>query len=203
MPFLKGLTDRELAEAFGEKERAVCLTLPPGLASVLRALPGLENYDESKHCLQCVKTGTGTKDAPRAVSFKLRRTSRGSGLRPTSYDEESETSINLLTAKHVDDISMAGTEDTIDKYVRCVEDTSGKCKLNKHTYTNCAARYTKDDDGNVTLDQYAHIKLLRPIQHPELTGADADAQATNMVADMFVNLRGALAYALITQIWLM
>eukprot|EP00959_Pyramimonas_sp_CCMP1952_P149564 3129521-Pyramimonas_sp.AAC.1 len=77
---------------------------------------------------------------------------------------------------------MAGTEDTIDKYVTCVEDTFGKCKL-KHTYTNCAVIYTKDEDGNATLDQYEYIKQLRPIQHPGLTGADADAQATKMVAD--------------------
>eukprot|EP00959_Pyramimonas_sp_CCMP1952_P006757 141316-Pyramimonas_sp.AAC.1 len=65
MAFLKGLAYQELAEATGEKERVVCFTLPPGSATVLRALPGSENYDESKHCLQFLKPGTGTKDAPR------------------------------------------------------------------------------------------------------------------------------------------
>eukprot|EP00959_Pyramimonas_sp_CCMP1952_P222810 4658018-Pyramimonas_sp.AAC.1 len=60
-----------------------------------------------------------------------------------------------------------------------------------------------DEDGNVTLDQDEYMKQLHPIQHAELTGADADAQATKMVADMFVSLRGALACALFTQIWLM
>eukprot|EP00959_Pyramimonas_sp_CCMP1952_P331528 6942480-Pyramimonas_sp.AAC.1 len=94
---------------------------------------------------------------------------------------------------------MAITEDTIAKSVKCVEDAFGECNLSKHTCTNCAVRYTKDEDGNVTLDQDEYIKQLRPIQHPELTGADADAQATKMVAYMFVSLRGALAYALITQ----
>eukprot|EP00959_Pyramimonas_sp_CCMP1952_P224486 4694001-Pyramimonas_sp.AAC.1 len=67
----------------------------------------------------------------------------------------------------------------------------GKCKLNKHTYTNCVARHAKDGGGNVTSDQDEHIKQLRPIQHPELTVADADAKASNMVADMFFSLRGA------------
>eukprot|EP00959_Pyramimonas_sp_CCMP1952_P379506 7949618-Pyramimonas_sp.AAC.1 len=75
---------------------------------------------------------------------------------------------------------MAGTEDTIDKHVKCVEDTFGECKLNKHTCTNCAVRYTKDEDGNATLDQDEYIKQFRPIQRPELTGADTDAQATKM-----------------------
>eukprot|EP00959_Pyramimonas_sp_CCMP1952_P430898 9024416-Pyramimonas_sp.AAC.1 len=47
------------------------------------------------------------------------------------------------------------------------------------------------------------IPLLRPMQPPELTGAGAVAQATDMVADMFVSLRGALACALIALAWLM
>eukprot|EP00959_Pyramimonas_sp_CCMP1952_P262359 5485919-Pyramimonas_sp.AAC.1 len=115
MAFLKKLlTYQELAEATGEKERVACFTLPPGSATVPRTLPGFEHCDESKHCLQCLKPGTGTKDAPRAFSLKLRRTTRGFGFRPTSYDEELDTSSNLLTAKHVDDINEAGTGDTID-----------------------------------------------------------------------------------------
>ena len=63
-------------------------------------------------------------------------------------------------------------------------------------------RYTKDSGGNVTIDQYEYIKQPRPIQHHELTGAEAETKATKLVADMFVSLRGALAYALNTQIWL-
>eukprot|EP00959_Pyramimonas_sp_CCMP1952_P169637 3543663-Pyramimonas_sp.AAC.1 len=80
-----------------------------------------------------------------------------------------------------------------------VEDTFGQCRLNKHTCTNCAVVYTEDEGGNATLSRDEYIKQSCPIQHPELTGADADAQATKVVADMFVSLRGALAYALITQ----
>ena len=69
--FLKGFTHAELAAATGERERLVCFTLPPGSAQILRQVKGFENYDESKHCLQCIKPGTGTKDAPRAFSLKL------------------------------------------------------------------------------------------------------------------------------------
>ena len=76
-----------------------------------------------------------------------------------------------------------------------VEKVFGKCKLHKHTYTNCAVRYSKDEHGNVLMDQDEYIKQLRPIQHPDLSGANAEAKATKPVADMFVSLRGALAYA--------
>ena len=58
---------------------------------------------------------------------------------------------------------MTGMEEHIDTYIKCVEDTFGKCKLNKHTYPNCAVRYTKDSNGNVALDQDDYIKQLRPI----------------------------------------
>eukprot|EP00959_Pyramimonas_sp_CCMP1952_P285728 5974307-Pyramimonas_sp.AAC.1 len=80
-------------------DRVVCFTLPPGSATALRTPPGLERYDESKHCLQCLKPGAGTQDAPRAFSVKLSRNTRDFGLRPASYDEEFETSNDLLTAE--------------------------------------------------------------------------------------------------------
>eukprot|EP00959_Pyramimonas_sp_CCMP1952_P116530 2435467-Pyramimonas_sp.AAC.2 len=69
MAFLSGLTDQELAEATGEQERVARFTLPPGAAAALRTLPGFE-----RHCLQCPKPGTGTADAPRAFSRKLKKT---------------------------------------------------------------------------------------------------------------------------------
>ena len=114
--FLKGFTYKELAEATGERERVVCFKLPPGSATFLRKFPGFEDFDETIHCLQCIKPGTGTKDAPRAFSLKLRKTTQQIGLKSTSYDPEFEIKKDLLTAKHVDDINMAGTEAAIDNY---------------------------------------------------------------------------------------
>eukprot|EP00959_Pyramimonas_sp_CCMP1952_P190336 3981132-Pyramimonas_sp.AAC.1 len=141
MAFLKGLTYRERAEATG---RVACFTLLPGSATALRTLPGFERYDESKHCLQCLKPGTGAEDAPRASPSKPGRTTRGFGRRPTSYDEGFETSSNLLAAKHVDD-----------------------------TWPALRTPWTSVPSAQNT-------PLLRPIQHPELTGADAGAQASKM-----------------------
>eukprot|EP00959_Pyramimonas_sp_CCMP1952_P233779 4885480-Pyramimonas_sp.AAC.1 len=60
-----------------------------------------------------------------------------------------------------------------------------------------------DEDDNDTFDHGESIKQLHPIQLPELTVADAGAQASKIVADMFVSLRGASAYALITHVSLM
>ena len=134
--------------------------------------------------------------------MKLRHTTQHIGLQPTSFDPEFEVKENLRSAKHVDDIQMAGRENTIDSYVKLVESVFGPCKVHKHTYTNCGVRYTKLDSGDVVMDQDEYIKTLRPIVSPELTGAAPDAEATKTVADQFVSLRGALAYTTLTQVWI-
>ncbi len=53
------------------------------------------------------------------------------------------------------------------------------------------------------MDQDEYIKTMRPIVSPELTGAPAEQEATKLVADQFVSLRGALAYTILTQAWIM
>jgi len=169
--FLKGFTYKELAEATGEKERIVCFRLPPGSASLLRKFPGFETYDETIHCLQCIKPGTGTKDAPRAFSLKLRQATQSLriGLMPTAFDPEFEFKKDLMTAKHVDDVNMAGTEKEIDRHHSEVEKVFGSCKMNKHVFTNCGVRYAM----HVIMDQDVYIATMRPVAHSELTGAAA------------------------------
>ena len=89
--FLKGFTYKELADATGDPERTVHFKLPPVSADVLRKIKGFEHFDESIHCLRSIKPGTGTKDAPRAFSLKLKRTTSKMGLKSTSFDPEFET----------------------------------------------------------------------------------------------------------------
>ena len=201
--FLKGFTYAELAEATGEKERMVCFTLPPGSAAILRRFKGFEDFDETIHCLQCVKPGTGTKDAPRAFNLKLQRIIGSIGLYPTSFDQQFFIKDDLLTANHVDDVNMAGTEAKIDEYALWIEQEFDKCKLSKRQYTNCGVQSTLLDNHDVTQDQDAYIDTLRPIVSNELTGAPAERDATKVVSDMFVSLRGALAYTAMTQVWIM
>ena len=72
-----------------------------------------------------------------------------------------------------------------------------------HTYMRaCIPTYTHMDNGDVILDQDSYNATLRPIMIPELTGAPPEHEATKNVADMFVSLRGALAYATLTQAWI-
>ena len=138
----------------------------------------------------------------RTFSLKLKQTTTNIGLKPTSFDHEFEIKDNLRTAKHVDDINMTGQDDQINDYVRQVEKVFGQCKVNRHTFTNCGVRHTKNASGDVILDQDEYIKQLRPIVSTELTGAPATAPATHNVTNQFVSLRGALAYTILTQAWI-
>ena len=120
----------------------------------------------------------------------------------TSYDPEFEIRKDLLTCKHVDDITMGGKDQSIDQYTKEVEKIFGKCKMNKRQFTNCGVRYTMLDNHDIALDQDEYISTLRPIVSSELTGAPADKDATKNVTDLFVSLRGALAYTTLTQAWI-
>eukprot|EP00959_Pyramimonas_sp_CCMP1952_P157292 3289205-Pyramimonas_sp.AAC.1 len=115
MAFLKGHTSQGLAEATGERGRAARFSLQPGSAPVLGSAPGFARCDVSRHSSQRLKPGTGARDAPQAVSLKLRGTTGGFGIKPASCDEEFEASSNLLPAKQVDNVDMPGTEGAVDK----------------------------------------------------------------------------------------
>ena len=117
--FLQAATYDELTQITGEEPREVCFTLPRGMAKMLAKIKGFEHYDEKIHCLQCIKPGTGSKDAPRAFSIKLASVTRNQtiGLKPTTYDHELEVKhkyrngkpqLVLMIAKHVDDIKVTG-----------------------------------------------------------------------------------------------
>ena len=58
------------------------------------------------------------------------------------------------------------------------------------------------DNHDVELEQDEYIKTLNPIFSSELTGAAGEKEATKLVADLFVSLRGALAYTTLTQAWI-
>ena len=124
------------------------------------------------------------------------------GMRSLSYDPECEIKKDLVSAKHVDDVNLTGKNKEIDHYTYEVEKVFDKCKLNKNEYTNCGVRNIKHPNGDVTLDQDEYIKTLRPIVSSELTGNAAEAAATKYIADLFVSLRGALAYTILTQAWI-
>ena len=59
-----------------------------------------------------------------------------------------------------------------------------------------------NSNHDVVCDQDEYSKTLRPIVHPGLTGQTVEKEATKTVTDLFVSLRGAIAYTLLTQAWI-
>ena len=52
------------------------------------------------------------------------------------------------------------------------------------------------------MDQDEYIKDLRPITHPDLTGRKAHEDCTYELQSLFWSLLGAVAYTLLTQVWI-
>ena len=71
--FLQGVTYEELSQLTGEALREVNFYLPQSNIPILRAIPGYENFNPVQEVLHCDKPGTGSVDAPRAFSLKLKQ----------------------------------------------------------------------------------------------------------------------------------
>ncbi|CAE7210155.1 unnamed protein product [Symbiodinium sp. CCMP2456] len=175
--FLQGMTYKEIHDLTGEAEREVHFTLPPEAAVHLRKLEGYHDFDERREVLKCVKPGTGCKDAPRAFSLKLAKCTRSPKvqLKPSMFDSELELKhidgeLVLLVAKHVDDLKVAGEPHEVDNLIQQLQVEFGKLLL----------------DGSVQLDQNEYIDAMKPIRHPELTGAVAYALLSQSWASVFV-----------------
>ena len=91
--------------------------------SALRTLPGIADFDMFREVFHCDKPGTGLKDAPQALSLKLKSITRQKcGLRGTSFDSELEClhrngDLVLHVAIHVDDLKFAGAPDVIAWFI--------------------------------------------------------------------------------------
>ena len=172
-------------------------------------LPGFEEYDERKHVLQCVKPGTGCKDAPRAFSLKLAKVTRHVeiGLQPLSSDPECEVKhrngkLVLMIAKHVDDIKITGEEAEVQRLIAAIEHVFGKMDRNDTDLTCVGIHHVRSRDGTITVDQNEYITAMKPIVHPDLIGKPADEPCTETITRLYWCLLGAVAYTLLTQHWI-
>ena len=73
-----------------------------------------------------LEPGTDTEYASkRLLPIQPRATVRNTGIKGTSCGDEFTMGPNMVTAKHVDDTQMMDTNDGVDRYVKCVDTTSG------------------------------------------------------------------------------
>ena len=118
------------------------------------------------------------------------------GTKPTIYDREFELKHdkngNLIVAnvKHVDDLKLIGPEWEVEHVITELEKVFGKLKRNYKEFTNCGVRHKQHDDGTVELDQDEYISALIPITHPDLVGAKAEEDATEVLIQLYWSLLG-------------
>ena len=76
----------------------------------------------------------------------------------------------------------------------------GKCTQTITDFTNICIHHQFLEKG-VTMDQFAYINTLKPIQHPSMIGLAADKEVIEEVKSLFASLVGAIAYSLMTPSW--
>ena len=86
--FAKGMTFQEMSKLTGDPIRSVQVLLRPDDVEVIRAIPGYEDFDPARECLDMVKAVYGLKDAPRAWRFELHLVLVAFGLVPTLADPQ-------------------------------------------------------------------------------------------------------------------
>jgi hypothetical protein len=209
--FLQGVTYEELSKLTGEPLREVNFTLPPGLDTLecLRKLPGFEKFDPRMEVLHNDKPGTGSVDAPRAFSLKLAQVTQNVlDMQPTTTDEELVLKHNRQTgaleavmSKHVDDLKITGSKETIAEIISELEKVFGSIKLEWHTFTNCGVRHVQDPTTNeVTLDQNEYIAALKPIATEGIRSRNPEEPLDEVHESLFRSLLGAAAFALLTRV---
>ena len=210
--FLQGVTYEELSSLTGEPIREVNFYLPGNCVSILKQVPGFEDFDEHTEVLHCDKPGTGLVDAPRAFSLKLSQVTKNKcRMIPSSVDgelvlkfEPSNNGIGTLVclmAKHVDDLKLTGKKKVIEWVLQQIQEVFGELKIEWYSFTNCGLRHIQDPTTFlITLDQEEYIKNMKPIIHQDIKGLSSDTECSVEIIQLFMSLLGAVAYALMTRI---
>ena len=139
------------------------------------------------------KPGTGCKDAPKCFALKLAQaTNQEFGAKPSAVDDQlimkhSATGLEFIGTKHVDDIKVGASPDTVAKFTKTLEKVfgPGELEITRTNFTNCGIRHTRTPAG-YDVDQTEYLQALKPIISSELTGQPADAPAPTSVAKLFL-----------------
>ena len=160
-------------------------------------------------CLKCLLPGTGTGDAPRAFNLKLGKvtTSSKCGYKPLTLYPQTEVKhegrrLVGMTAKHVDDIKAGAPRKEIEHYKKCLAEVFGDLDYSEGEFVCTGDHRRRQQDGTIRMDQTEYIKTFKPIAHPELVGTPAEAETTTAVHAVYMSLLGAVACALLTQMWI-
>ena len=205
--FLRGLTFKELAESPGETLRSVQLILPPGANSLLRQLPGFEDFDEVNEILDMHKPGYGLKDAPRLWNLALKRVLARLNLKPTTCDEQlfvkhlkdgkdsnGNPRLVLILSTHVDDLKLAGEDAEVKEVLRLLEAEFDALKIEKGTFEHCGVKHKQNEDFSIDVSQQHYAEQLRPmnVQHLKISAKDAKLVAQDYSS--FRSLLGGVAW---------
>ena len=160
-----------------------------------------------KEVLHCEKPGPGQTDAPRAFQVKLSRILIGEcKMKQSNVDAElcfrhDNGRLVCIMTIHVDDLKIAGEKAVVKELLASLERVFGELTTQWSTFTNCGVHHVQDPIAKtITLDQISFIAALRPIEHPQLGTGTNEEKCVDTLAQLYISLLGALAYATLTRV---
>ena len=200
--FLRGITFEQLSSLDKTQPlRVVEIALPPGTDSLIRLLPGMEDYDAGSECLSLLKPGFGLKDAPRLWNLAIGQVLGKAGLKPTNTDHQLYVKhrngrLVLLLSIHVDDLKITGEKDEIKTVLALLTSSFDELKIETNNFEHLGLKHTLEQDGSRTLSQEHYISELKFI--PE-----ADCRNDNPLSlelkSQFMSLLGGVAWTVQTR----
>ena len=202
--FLRGLSFRELAEMDGEVKRSVQFIVPSGSISLLRALPGFEDFDGATEVLRMLRAGFGLKDAPRAWAKVLKKVLETFGLvacklDPQVYVKFVSGILVLILSTHVDDLKGAGETAQRDGLIAHLEARFGKLSKQLHSFTHVGVVHEQSPTTfEVEMHQKPYAQQLRQICLDSVATQDPDTPVDTELKGCFATLLGGTAWMTLT-----
>jgi len=209
--FLQGVTYKELAELTGEPLREVNFYLPEYNVPILKKLTGFESFDPRREVLHCDKPGTGSVDAPRAFSMKLKRILvHKCKMIPCNVDNEllvcreqgkpDGKLIGMVTI-HVDDLKLAGATEWTNRTMTLLQEEFGELKITWNNFVNCGVCHDQNPETfDTTIDQIKYASTLKAIVHPQLSSGKLEDDSCPEAHSLYRSLLGAVAYLAHTRL---
>ena len=105
---------------------------------------------------------------------------------------------------HVDDLKIAGEPVVVKSLLASLEKVFGELTVQRGTFTNCGVQHIQDSvSKGITLDQITFLSALRAVEHPQLGTEANEETCVPELAQLYISLLGAIAYATLTRVDIM
>ena len=105
-----------------------------------------------------------------------------------------------VMAKHVDDLKITGSRESIMFILKAIEKVYGELKIVENNFTNCGIRHIQDaTTKEITLDQNEYVKGIHVISHPDMSSKGPNEFCCPDLHQLYWSILGAINFATLSR----